>query len=98
MATASAAAPEVIDFNIDDLTVDEAMELEERLGVPLDEMDSANHLLVVKTLGYLAGKRHSPDFTWEDAGKVRVMDVAGLVPKGAAGQPSRSQRRAKPTK
>ena len=63
-------------FNIDinDLTIAEVVEIEERTGLPLDALGQADKPKgkMLQALAYISKRRDNPDFTWEDAGALKI--------------------------
>ena len=63
-------------FNIDinDLTIAEVVEIEERTGLPLDALGQADKPKgkMLPALAYISKRRDNPDFTWEMAGALKI--------------------------
>ena len=63
-------------FNIDinDLTIAEIVEIEERTGMPLDALGQADKPKgkMLQALAYISKRRDNPDFTWEMAGALKI--------------------------
>ena len=63
-------------FNIDinDLTIAEVVEIEERTGLPLDALGQADKPKgrMLQALAYISKRRDTPDFTWVDAGALKI--------------------------
>ena len=63
-------------FNIDinDLTIAEVVEIEERTGLPLDALGQADKPKgkMLQALAYISKRRDNPDFTWEMAGELKI--------------------------
>ena len=63
-------------FNIDinDLTIAEVVEIEERTGMPLDALGQADKPKgkMLQALAYISKRRDNPDFTWEMAGALKI--------------------------
>ena len=63
-------------FNIDinDLTIAEVVEIEERTGLPLDALGQADQPKgkILQALAYISKRRDDPDFTWEMAGELKI--------------------------
>lgn len=78
-------------YSLDDFTLDQLEELEDHMGLPLQQVD-LNSARALKFVVYLAKSGEDPSFTLEQAGKVRVSellpDEAEEVPptNGAAGE------------
>jgi len=63
-------------FNIDinDLTIAEVVEIEDRTGLPLDALGQADKPKgrMLQALAYISKRRDNPDFTWEMAGALKI--------------------------
>ena len=63
-------------FNIDinDLTIAEVVEIEDRTGLPLDALGQADKPKgrMLQALAYISKRREDPDFTWEMAGALKI--------------------------
>ena len=63
-------------FNIDinDLTIGEIVEIEERTGLPLDALGQADKPKgrMLQALAYISKRRDDPEFTWEMAGELKL--------------------------
>ena len=63
-------------FNIDinDLTIAEVVEIEDRTGMPLDALGQADKPKgrMLQALAYISKRRDNPDFTWEMAGALKI--------------------------
>ena len=63
-------------FNIDinDLTIAEVVEIEDRTGLPLDALGQADKPKgkMLQALAYISKRREDPDFTWEMAGELKI--------------------------
>ena len=63
-------------FNIDinDLTIAEIVEIEERTGMPLDALGQADKPKgkMLQALAYISKRRDNPEFTWEMAGELKI--------------------------
>ena len=70
-------------FNIDinDLTIGEVVEIEELTGLPLDALGQpdAPKGKMMQALAFISKKREDPDFTWEQAGELRISAVSEKV-------------------
>lgn len=65
-------------INAEDLdpTLDEVLEIQKVAGKPLSKMDE---LEATKAVVYIAIKKQNADFTWEDAGKIKMSFLQTLV-------------------
>ena len=63
-------------FNIDinDLTIAEVVEIEDRTGMPLDALGQADKPKgrMLQALAYISKRRDNPDYTWEMAGALKI--------------------------
>jgi hypothetical protein len=63
-------------FNIDinDLSIAEVVEIEDRTGLPLDALGQADKPKgrMLQALAYISKRREDPDFTWEMAGELKI--------------------------
>ena len=70
-------------FNIDinDLTIGEIVEIEERTGLPLDALGQADKPkgLMLQALAYISKRRDNPEFTWEMAGALKISTASDPV-------------------
>ena len=70
-------------FNIDinDLTIAEVVEIEERTGLPLDALGQADKPKgkMLQALAYISKRRDNPDFTWEMAGALKISTASDPV-------------------
>jgi len=65
---------DVFSIDIDDLTIGEVVEIEARTGQPLDALGQADQPkgLLMQSLAFIIKRRDNPDYTWEEAGALRV--------------------------
>ena len=70
-------------FNIDvnDLTIAEVVEIEERTGLPLDALGQADKPKgkMLQALAFISKRRADPEFTWEMAGALKISTDQGHV-------------------
>ena len=70
-------------FNIDinDLTIAEVVEIEERTGLPLDALGQPDvpKVKMMQALAFISKKREDPDFTWEQAGDLKINAVSEKI-------------------
>ena len=61
-------------IDINDLTIGEIVEIEERTGLPLDALGQADKPKgkMLQALAYISKRRDNPDFTWEMAGALKI--------------------------
>ena len=65
---------DTLDININDLTIAEVVLIEELTGLPFDAMGDASKPKgkMLQALAYISRRRTNPDFTWEDAGALKI--------------------------
>ena len=65
---------DTLDININDLTIAEVVLIEELTGLPFDAMGDASQPKgkMLQALAYISRRRTNPDFTWEDAGALKI--------------------------
>lgn len=75
------SSDDVLDVDIDHLTVGEIEEIEELTGQSIDQLGESGTPKgkLMRALGFVTRKRTNPDFTWDDAGRLKVQ-LAGGVP------------------
>lgn len=86
-ATTDAAPAAVLDFDPEDLTLDELEELEELLEGSLDGMlaGDAPKGKALKAIVWIMLRRDNPEATLEDAGRLKIRDIGlGVVTAGDA--------------
>ena len=80
-------AEELFNVDINDLTIAEIVEIEERTGLPLDALGQADKPKgkMLQALAYISKRRDNPDFTWEMAGALKISTASDPVdpPAGA---------------
>ena len=63
-------------FNVDlnDLTIAEVCEIEDRTGLPLDALGQADRPKgrMLQALAYIVKRREDENFTWEMAGELKI--------------------------
>jgi hypothetical protein len=62
-----------IDYDMDDLTLDEVEEIEERGGTTFSELQFGS-AKVMKAVAFVLMRRTNPDIDYLDVGKVKVID------------------------
>ena len=72
---------EHLNIDINDLTIAEVVEIEERTGLPLDALGQADKPkgLMLQALAYISKRRDNPDFTWEMAGALKISTASDPV-------------------
>ena len=65
---------ETINFDLNDMTIAEIVSVEELTGLPFDAMTDPDKPKgkMLQALAYISKKRDNPDFTFEDAGKIKI--------------------------
>ena len=68
------ADTEHFSIDINDLTIGEVVEIEDRTGLPLDALGQADKPKgrMLQALAYISKRRDNPDFTWEMAGELKI--------------------------
>ena len=63
-----------LNLDISDLTIAEIVEVEDLTGMPLDALGQSDKPKgrMLQALAYISKKRENPDFTFEDAGKIKI--------------------------
>lgn len=68
-------------FDVNELTVDDGIEIETLCGQAVGEIDwKRPSMALVKAMIYVTERRHNPDFTFEDAGKVKITSIEVTEP------------------
>ena len=72
----------VFSIDLEDLTIAEVVEIEERTGLPLDALGQADKPKgkMLQALAFISKRRANPDFTWEQAGELRINTTSEPVP------------------
>lgn len=70
-----------VQFDWDDLTIDEVCTLEDVIGRSIDTIQGEGQPQgkVLLAMMYIAKRREDPDFTLEDAGRLKVTEFNELV-------------------
>ena len=65
---------DVLNIDINDLTISEVVEIEDLTGRPLDALGQADTPKgrMLQALAYISKRRDNPDFTFEDAGALKI--------------------------
>ena len=65
---------DVLNIDINDLTIAEVVEIEALTGQPLDALGQPDQpkRLMLQALAYISKRRDNPDFTFEDAGALKI--------------------------
>ncbi len=72
---------EHLNIDINDLTIAEVVEIEERTGLPLDALGQADKPKgkMLQALAFISKRRDDPDFTWEMAGALKIRATSEKV-------------------
>ena len=72
---------DILNIDINDLTIAEVVEIEERTGLPLDALGQADKPKgkMLQALAYIVKRREDPDFTWEMAGALKISATSDKV-------------------
>ena len=72
---------DIFNIDINDLTIAEVVEIEERTGLPLDALGQADKPKgkMLQALAYIVKRREDPDFTWEMAGALKISATTDKV-------------------
>ena len=85
-------------YELDALTLDEVVELEEAFDLPIEQIDT-NRAKAIKYLVYFAKRRKDPSFTLEEAGSIKMtagsVAANGSDPTPAAKAKPRTRAKAK---
>lgn len=78
--------PDVLEIDLDYLTVEELEEVEDLTGKGIDTLakEGAPKAKMMRAIGFVMRKRTDPSFTWEQAGKLKVMFKDDVVPPTVA--------------
>lgn len=74
--------PDVVEFNLDHLTIDEIEQMEDLTGEPFDEIwkDGKRKGKTMRAFATIIQRRTDPDFTWEAAGRLKIKFDSTRVP------------------
>ena len=72
---------DIFSVDLNDLTIAEVCEIEDRTGLPLDAMGQADKPKgrMLQALAYIVKRREDPEFTWEMAGELKITTTAEKV-------------------
>ncbi len=75
-------AEELFNIDVSDLTIAEVVLIEDKTGLPLDALGDADKPKgrMLQALAYIVKKREDPDFTWEQAGELKINTTSEPVP------------------
>ena len=70
----SESLDDVLNVDINELTISEIVEIEELTGLPLDALGNPDKPKgrMLQALAFISKRRTNPAFTWEDAGAIRI--------------------------
>ena len=65
---------DTLEFNLDDLTIAEICEIEELTGQPFDALNDPTKPKgkMLQAMAFISKRRANPDFTFEDAGDIKI--------------------------
>ncbi len=65
---------DTLNFDINELTIAEVVEIEEMTGMPFDAMGDPEKPKgkMLQALAFISKRREDPKFTWEDAGALKI--------------------------
>ena len=65
---------DVLNVDINQLTIAEIVEIEERTGLPLDALGQPDRPKgkMLQALAFIVRRRDNPAFTWEEAGALKI--------------------------
>ena len=72
---------EILNVDINDLTIAEMVEIEERTGLSIDSLGETGipKGKVLQSMAYIIKRRENPEFTWEEAGALKINTTAEKV-------------------
>jgi hypothetical protein len=72
---------DILNIDVNDLTIAEVVEIEERTGLPLDALGQSDKPKgkMLQALAYIVKRREDPDFTWEMAGALKISATTDKV-------------------
>lgn len=76
---------DVLNIDLNHLTVAEIEEIEERTGLPFDQFGESGKPKgkLLRGIAFVLRRREDPSFTWEEAGNLKVVLGAEPVPTTA---------------
>ena len=66
-------------FNFESLTLGEAEELEDIIGVGLDKLEDASQIKLMRAVVFIMARRKDPEFTYEGTADMQLSDVTELM-------------------
>ena len=66
---------ELLNVDISELTIAEVVEIEERTGLPLDALGQSDRPKgkMLQAMAFISKRRTNPDFTFEEAGDIKIL-------------------------
>ena len=85
------ALPTEVTIDIDDLTVGEIEEIEDLLETSFDVLgkEGAKKGKFMRAIAWVSVRRSNPDFTWEQAGAIRIRDITNEERPTSADEPTK---------
>lgn len=82
--------PENVNLNVDDLTVAEIEAIEDKLDTSFDSFaqDGAKRGKFLRAIAWISMRRTNPDFSWEEAGNLKITDLTGAERPTSADVPT----------
>jgi len=80
---------DVLNIDINDLTIAEVVEIEDLTGMPLDALgqDDKPKGRMLQALAFISKRRDDPSFTYEDAGALKITTTSSkpdpIEPEGS---------------
>jgi hypothetical protein len=86
-STLVSADDDVLEVNLDHLTVEEIEDIEEVIDAPIDSLQDPTKRKgkTLRAIVYVLCRRDDPDFTLEQAGKKRIKFDQSMVPPTGGG-------------
>ena len=66
-------------FNFESLTLGEAEELEDIIGVGLDKLEDASQIKLMRAVVFIMARRKDPEFMYADTADMQLSEVTELM-------------------
>ena len=66
-------------FNFESLTLGEAEELEDIIGVGLDKLEDASQIKLMRAVVFIMARRKDPEFTYAGTADMQLSEVTELM-------------------